>query len=76
MENNSIVYKHHKKIKPGSDQHKQFLKQKYVTCECGYNNKKERLEKFGACLRCGKVLLPICYLKNKLNLTNNLINKK
>lgn len=73
MEQPIIFYKHHKRIKPGSNQHKQFIKQRYITCDCGYNNKKDRIERFGTCLRCGKVLYPKIYLKNKLNITDNLI---
>ena len=34
----------------------EFLNDYYITCSCGYNNEKKRLENFGTCLLCGKVL--------------------
>lgn len=45
------------------DTRSNFLQEHFVTCECGYNNRKGRLEHYGFCLRCNKVLDPKAYLK-------------
>lgn len=39
----------------------------FVVCECSYNNKKDRLERFGTCLRCGKVLDKRAYFKRMVS---------
>jgi len=34
-----------------------FIKQNYFTCpHCQYNNERMRLNKYGVCLNCGKIL--------------------
>lgn len=56
-----------KRIKVGSETHKQFLQENYIICEhCGYNNKKTNVEKYGTCLKCRSILDPKSYLKFKI----------
>lgn len=40
---------------------------KYVKCECSYNNNVERLKIYGTCLRCGKVLDKEAKFKYEMN---------
>lgn len=47
-----------------------FVKDNYITCECGYNNEKHRFENYGTCLRCGRVLDPKKYLMKLLKIKN------
>lgn len=35
---------------------KDFMKENFITCECGYNNSKKNVRIYGRCLRCDKVL--------------------
>lgn len=48
----------------------EFLNDYYITCSCGYNNEKKRLNKYGTCLLCGKIIDEKAYfkrtIKNKL----------
>ena len=41
----------------------ELMKKNFVTCECGYNNSKERFHLYGKCLRCGKILDNKIYFK-------------
>lgn len=43
------------------------LSEIFVRCECSYNNRKDRLERFGTCLRCGRVLNERAYFKRVLS---------
>lgn len=44
-----------------------FIQERFVTCKyCGYNNEKKRLENYGTCLRCRKIIDGKSYLKRKL----------
>lgn len=52
--------------KIGSKKHNDFIKEHFVTCECGYNNKKNRLQAFGTCLACGKILDEKAYFKRNI----------
>ena len=46
---------------------KRFVNERFVTCKyCGYNNEKRRLENYGTCLRCRKIIDGKSYLKRKL----------
>lgn len=46
---------------------KEYKEIKYTSCpHCGYNNKRGRLEKFGTCLRCHKIVDKKIYLRRKL----------
>ena len=47
-----------------------FVKDNYITCECGYNNEKHRFENYGTCLRCGKILDKKIYLARLLKIKN------
>lgn len=51
-----------------------FMKRKYITCECGYNNEKSRFKEFGICLRCGKILDPKVHFK--IEMRKKLLNNK
>ena len=48
--------------KVGSEQYKNFIKEKFIVCECGYHNSKERNNLYGTCLRCGKIIDKKAYL--------------
>ena len=41
----------------------EFMKRDFITCECGYNNAKERFHLYGKCLRCGKTIDKKIYFK-------------
>lgn len=43
--------------------HEELMKSTYITCKCGYNNSKEKLNLYGKCLRCGEILDKRIYLK-------------
>lgn len=44
-----------------------WLKERFITCKyCGYNNFKNRLESFGTCLRCGKIIDEKSYFMKRL----------
>lgn len=46
---------------------KRFVSERFVTCKyCGYNNEKKRLENYGTCLRCRKIIDGKSYLRRKL----------
>ena len=46
---------------------KEKIMEDYITCDkCGYNNKKERFQAFGTCLKCGKVLDERIYFKAQM----------
>lgn len=46
---------------------KEWINERFITCKyCGYNNFKKRLESFGTCLRCGKIIDEKSYFKKKL----------
>ena len=47
-----------------------FVKDNYITCECGYNNEKHRFENYGTCLRCGKILDDKIYIYSLLRKKN------
>ncbi len=50
-----------KKIK---DDKEEFMRKNYTTCKyCEYNNEKSRLQKYGTCLKCGRVLDDRIYFK-------------
>ena len=54
---------------------KRFVNERFVTCKyCGYNNKKRRLENYGTCLRCRKIIDEKSYLRRKLG--GNLVWQK
>lgn len=55
-------------IKAGSEKHKKFIEEHFITCECGYFNKKGRIDNYGFCLRCGKVLDEKAYLKYRVRM--------
>lgn len=55
-------------IKVGSERYRKFVEEHFTTCECGYNNKKDRLEIYGTCLRCGKILNQKAYLRYKIKM--------
>ena len=45
----------------------EFMQERFITCKyCGYNNFKKRLERFGTCLRCGKIIDEKSYFKVKI----------
>lgn len=63
--------------KVGSDKHKAFIEENFVVCDkCGYNNRKGRIDNFGFCLCCKKILDEKAYLKYKLRMANKSICKK
>lgn len=62
--------------KIGSEAHKKFIQDHFITCECGYNNRKGRIDNFGFCLCCKKILDEKAYLKYKLRMANKSICKK
>lgn len=44
-----------------------FMKDNYITCcNCGYNNEKKRLKKYGVCLNCGEPLDDEAYFMIKM----------
>ena len=61
-------------MKHYEEKRNEFIEKKYITCECGYNNRKNRLENFGTCLRCGRIIDERSYFKRKLG--GNLYGKK
>lgn len=61
-------------MKHYEEKRNEFIEKNYITCECGYNNRKNRLENFGTCLRCGKIIDERSYFKRKLG--GNLYGKK
>lgn len=45
----------------------EFVKAFYIPCKyCGYNNEKNRLRKYGVCLRCGEPLDDKIYFMIKM----------
>ena len=53
-------------MKHYKDTKKEFLKNRFLTCKCGYNNERKRLENFGTCLRCGEIIDEKSYFKRKV----------
>ena len=54
-------------MKKYEDTRDEFIKERYITCQnCGYNNNKQRLEIYGTCLCCGKIIDERTYFKKKL----------
>lgn len=45
---------------------KEEFEKQFVICECGYNNKKEFVDKSGICNRCGEILDDKAYFKRIL----------
>ena len=44
----------------------EFIKENFITCECGYNNHKLAVDTYGKCNLCGKILNGRAYFKYKL----------
>ena len=55
----------------------EFIRATFITCKnCGYNNEKGRLQKYGTCLNCNEPLDEMIYFKIKMNeLLHNNIRK-
>lgn len=60
----------HYRKKQKTMSYEQFLDERFVKCECGYNNEKKRFENYGTCLRCGKILDKKIYLARLLKIKN------
>lgn len=44
----------------------EFIKENFITCECGYNNYKQAIDTYGTCCRCKKVLNARAYFRYQL----------
>lgn len=45
----------------------EFIQAHYITCKsCGYNNEKNRLQRYGVCLNCGEPLDDKIYFMIKM----------
>lgn len=54
-------------MKTTEEKRNEFIKVRFTTCKyCGYNNFKKRLENYGTCLRCNRVIDEKSYFKRKL----------
>ena len=54
-------------MKTIEEKRNEFIKVRFITCKyCNYNNYKGRLENYGTCLRCGKIIDERSYFKKRL----------
>ena len=53
-------------MKSYEEEKSEFINNRFLTCSCGYNNRRDRLENFGTCLRCGKIIDKRSYFKKRI----------